>query len=99
MTTLSSNIAGVVKPIGMVKRVRAGEVYDVASLFSGKKKKKKKNVAVYEVESVGGGLMLLEKKEQKHTVNGKKGVWRTIRGRHYFFPDDKSGVIPPFKGA
>jgi hypothetical protein len=42
--------------------------------------------------------MLEEAREKRYTVNGKRGIWRTIRGRHYFFPDDKSGVIPPIKG-
>lgn len=28
----------------------------------------------------------LAKGEKLHTVDGKKGVWRTIKGNHIFFP-------------
>jgi len=96
MTTISGNIAGTIRPFGVLKR---GEVVDVSDIFKKKKKKrKKKKSSVYEMVSVGGVAILCEKKEKKYTVDGKQGVWRTIRGRHYFFPDDKSGPIPPFKG-
>jgi hypothetical protein len=31
--------------------------------------------------------------ETMYTVQGKKGVWRTVRGRHIFFPEDGSAPI------
>ena len=98
MTTMSTNIAGVMKPFkGTIGRQWVGAVYDLDDFFKANKKKKgKKKKSVYELLSVGDSILIDEKKEEKHTVNGKSGVWRTIRGRHYFFPDDGSGVIPPF---
>jgi hypothetical protein len=30
---------------------------------------------------------------------GKIGVWRTVRGNRYFYPDDGSGPIPPMRGV
>lgn len=86
------------RPIGKpLRRPQAGKVYDLADLAKPIKKKKKIKKRVYELFSSDGKMFLLEaKKEKKHKVNGKIGVWRTIRGKHYFFPDDKSGPIPPF---
>jgi hypothetical protein len=34
-------------------------------------------------------------KQDKYEYKGKVGVWRTIAGKRYFFPDDGSGSIPP----
>jgi len=34
-------------------------------------------------------------KQDKYEYKGKVGVWRTIAGRRYFFPDDGSASIPP----
>jgi hypothetical protein len=96
MTTLSGNIASIVKPIGdPLRRPVPGSVYDIGIFTPVKKKKKKKKV--YELVNSGGAVLLEEKKEKKYKVDGKLGVWRTIKGRHYFFPDDNSGPIPPFK--
>lgn len=101
MTTSSSNIAGVLKPIGMIRRgfwpCYSGCICKIEEIPVNKKKKKL--VGVYEVINFDGEINLLEMKEKRYTVNGKKGIWRTIRGRHYFFPDDKSGIIPKIKGS
>ena len=97
MTTSSANIAGVIKPIGMVRRP-SGFVF-VTSDGSSSKKKKRKKPGIYEVISVDNVTIIGEMKEKRYIVKGKKGVWRTIRGKHYFFPDDKSGVIPPINGS
>ena len=37
------------------------------------------------------------KKADKYKYKGKVGVWRTISGKRYFFPDDGSDSIPPMK--
>lgn len=92
----SADIAPYMVPIGSpVERLPSGFVYDVKRLTS--KKKSKKKASVYEIFSADGHIMIESAVEKKSIVNGKKGVWRTISGRHYFFPDDKSGSIPPFK--
>jgi len=91
----SANIAPYMVPIGTIERLPSGFVYDVKTLTN--KKKSKKRAGVYEIFSVDGHMMIESAIEKKSVVNGKKGVWRTISGRHYFFPDDKSGSIPPFK--
>lgn len=99
--TTSSNIAGVLKPIGILKRGScpccSGCICKIKDIPVNKKKKKR--VGVYEVVNFDGGVEILEAKENRYIVKGKKGVWRTIRGRHYFFPDDKSGVIPSMEWA
>jgi hypothetical protein len=96
MTTTSANIAPYMVPIGEpIERLPSGFVYDVKRLTN--KKKAKKKTGVYEIFAVDGHMMIESAVEKKSVVNGKKGVWRTISGRHYFFPDDKSGSIPPFK--
>lgn len=97
MTTMSSNIAGVIKPFARLKRPMYGYLLKVDELSVGKKKKEK--VGVYEVVSENGRVSLNEANEKKYVVNGKKGVWRTIKGRHYFFPDDGSATIPPMYGG
>jgi len=106
MTTTSANIAHVVTPLGKpLRRFAPGMVYDLGKLK--KKKKKNKTESVYEVFTIDGHVLvegigtaikkLFAKKEKKHKIDGKIGVWRTIKGKHYFFPDDKSGPIPPMK--
>jgi len=37
------------------------------------------------------------KQQDKYEYKGKVGVWRTIMGKRYFFPDDGSESIPPMK--
>jgi hypothetical protein len=99
MTVSSGNIAGVIKPIGMLKLPWcpcSGRICKIEEIPVNKKKKRK--ISVYEILNIDGHIMLEEAREKRYTVNGKRGIWRTIRGRHYFFPDDKSGVIPPIKG-
>jgi hypothetical protein len=78
-----------------IERFSPGKVYSVMDLV--KPKKKKKKIGVYEIFSEGGRMMIESVSKKEYTVNGKKGVWRTISGRHYFFPNDKSGTIPPLK--
>jgi hypothetical protein len=97
----SGSVGGFMVPLGgLLKREFAGEVYDVGKMVTKKRKAKRKfSGRVYEVVSFDGGIVIEAKSEKKYKVDGKTGVWRTIRGRHYFFPDDKSGPIPPIKGA
>jgi hypothetical protein len=97
MTTTSLNIATIPRPIGKPLRRQPipGCVYNLDDFIIGKKKKKKRK-CVFELISIGDTVLLEEKKEKKYKVNGKIGVWRTIKGRHIFFPDDGSGPIPPF---
>jgi hypothetical protein len=98
--TASSNIAGVIKPIGIISRgflpCCSGCICKIEEIPVNKKRNKK--IGVYEIFNIDGYTMLEEAREKRHIVNGKRGIWRTIRGKHYFFPDDKSGVIPPIKG-
>lgn len=98
MTTTSSNIAGVIRPIGgKLKRQVPGRIYDIDEITpTGSKKQKKKCQCVLELLSIGDEVLLVEASSKtKSVVNGKTGVWRTIRGRRHFFPDDGAGPIPP----
>ena len=96
MTTTSANAGNYMVTIGEpIERFSPGKVYSVMDLV--KPKKKKKKIGVYEIFSEGGRMMIESVSKKEYTVNGKKGVWRTISGRHYFFPNDKSGTIPPLK--
>jgi hypothetical protein len=99
--TTSTNISGVIKPLGgVLRRQVPGKVYDIDEITptGTKKKKRKKKGGVFEMLSFDGELLFFEaRRDRKHTVNGKAGVWRTVRGRKHFFPDDQSGPIPPIK--
>jgi hypothetical protein len=96
MATTSANTAPYIVPVGdSIQRFSAGNVYDVKSII--KPKKNKKKLGVYEIFSLEGHMVIESAVEKKSKINGKTGVWRTIKGRHYFFPDDKSGTIPPIK--
>ena len=96
MTTTSADIGSYMVPIGEpIERFYPGSVYSVKDLV--KPKKKKKKIGVYEIFSSDGVMMIESTVGKQYVVNGKKGVWRTVRGRHYFFPNDKSGTIPPLK--
>lgn len=101
MTTTSSNIARVIKPFGgVLKRQVPGRICDIDEIApTGTKKKKcKRKCCVFEILSIDGEILFVEAtRSRKHMVNGRAGVWRTIRGRKHFFPDDSSGPIPPIK--
>jgi len=98
MTTTTANIAQIPVPLGppLKRQCCSGVVYDV-DIFDPrlKKKKKKKKIGVYEIFIAGEEVVLEAKKDRKSVVNGKSGVWRRYRGRNHFFPDDRSGPIPP----
>jgi hypothetical protein len=98
MTTTSANVAAVARPFADTLRRKwsAGTVYDLSVFTKKKKKKKRKTEGVFEIIQVGDRVLIEAKKEKRHKVDGKLGVWRTMNGRHYFFPDDGSGPIPPF---
>lgn len=96
MTTTSADIGTAAIPMpfkGLVKRFEPGRIYQTKDIV--KKKKKNLKEGIFDVLSFGDEILFEAKREKKSVLNGKRGVWRTIRGRHYFFPDDKSGVIPP----
>ena len=97
MTTTSADIPAIPRPIGkpLRRQPMPGYVYNLDAFVPYNKKKKKKK-RVYELVSTEDGILIEAKKEKKYKVDGKVGVWRTIKGRHYFFPDDGSGPIPPF---
>lgn len=114
MTTTSANIATVVKPIGMVQRgfrYGSGRIYPVSEIVP----RKKNNtlgygqVGMIRVESVdsvrhiGEGITEPYGKKKNnvwiHKKTKKIGVWRTIRGRRYFFPFDGSKPTPDVKGG
>ena len=65
MTTTSANVAGVMTPFGgVLKRQRAGAVYDMDVITpTGTKKKKKKN-GVMELLFFGGEVLLEKAKIQ-----------------------------------
>jgi len=97
MTTTTANIASYAVPLGSpIRRVYPGRVYGAEDFFPKKKKKKKRAKGVYELFMVGDEVLVeAVVPGRKYTLNGKTGVWRTVRGRKHFFPDDKSGTIPP----
>jgi len=91
MTTTSANIAGTIQPFGgPLKRQRAGSVYDMDEITPTGTKKKKKKKGVMELLFIDGEVMLEKKADKKYVVNGKRGVWRHIKGRARFIPDGES---------
>lgn len=97
MTITSSNAGSFMKPVGgMLSRGYSGKMYKVDDILKNKKVKKKKT-GMYELCDIEGLVLVESKKDRKYRVNGKMGVWRTIKGRYYFFPDDGSDTIPPMK--
>jgi len=105
MTTTSANIAGVMVPLGMVRRdlwpYSKTKIYNMDSMKPKGKKKKKKPYS---------GMMYIDTSKyvnegKKYTVPvgdgkwkvpslGKVGVWRMAAGRRMFFPDDGSAPTP-----
>jgi hypothetical protein len=83
--TASSNIAGVIKPIGIISRgflpCCSGCVCKIEEIPVNKKKKKKK-ISVYEILNIDGEISLLEMKERRCIVNGKRETIKEI----LFFP-------------
>jgi len=115
MTTTSGNIAGTIQPFAVAGSgtrpwpYGKAKIYRVDDLKPGKKKKKKKEYSDLGMLYVG----TMEDMQEAYTVRvgdpkdnmwkipklGKVGVWRTVRGRRYFFPVDGSGPIPKVKGS
>lgn len=104
----SSNVANYIIPIGMVSRewkYMDGKIYKLNSLKPKKNKKRLDdygNIGIMYIdingnlkqesftEPVGNGLWRIPSLK-------KVGIWRTIRGKRYFFPNDGSGPIPKMK--
>ena len=82
--TASSNIAGVIKPIGIISRgflpCCSGCICKIEEIPVNKKRKKK--IGVYEIFNIDGGISLLEVKERRCIVNGKRETIKEI----LFFP-------------
>jgi len=108
--TTSANIDGVVKPLGMVRRdfhYGSGRVYTIGEITPRRKKKKTgyAKVGMIRIESAGpveeaSFTKPYGAKKDNLWLTGKKGgVWRTIRGRRYFFPLDGSSPTPTVKGG
>lgn len=102
MTTLSGNAGPYMKPLGYVMPppFPGSGLIDVSKL----KKRAKRN----RYETGVRGLVKMESLVEETTkevspgvweFKGKKGVWRTIKGRRYFFPQDGDPIPPlPEKG-
>jgi len=102
MTTLSGNVGSYTKPFGYVMPMPfpLSRFVDVGVL----KKRAKRNP----YETTVTGIVKLESLVEAVTkevspgvweFRGKKGVWRTIRGRRYFFPKNGDPIPPlPEKG-
>lgn len=105
--TISANIGSFMVPLGIISKgnrpwmAKSGKMYKVDDLKP-KKKKKKKTYEDLGMLQVEGAFTVPhgdpEDNKWKIPKLKKVGVWRTIRGRRYFFPDDGSGSIPNIPG-
>lgn len=100
---MTSGSAGAyVVPLGKPLRrdEMCGKMHSVDSLKPKKKKKKRKPYSEMGIIRMASGQELTEKTiskdlgDGKFEFEGKVGVWRTIRGKRYFFPDDGSDPTP-----
>lgn len=100
MPTLSTNIAGTVRPFGGMHR-RPFPTYGLVSVYKLKKKKKKKGPVVavgdlvHRVSQTEGRSTEPTGKGDQWVINpsGKTGKWRDAANKHVFWPDDGSGPI------
>lgn len=104
----TANVATVVVPLGVSKRAALAYtkpgVYSVDTLKPKKKKKRSLYygeigmMPIYRGESLSEGEFTrpVGKDGNKWELvdSGKIGVWRTIKGKRYFFSDDGSGPVP-----
>lgn len=98
--TTTANIASYVVPLGMVAREpHSGRVWSVDELKGKSKVGKAKKLSELGLVAVVKGRQMSESISKpigdgRFELNGKIGVWRTIRGRKYFFPEDGSVNMP-----
>lgn len=94
MSTLSSNVAGTVRPFFMQRRVFPGA--GLVSLDKIKKRKKKKSSdLVHSVASFHEERSTKKIGDDKWVINPSKkvGKWRETANRPVFWPEDGSGPI------
>jgi|GEM_PF-2802747 len=110
MTTTSGNIAGTPQPFAVTGGGTRPWPYGKARMYKvdeirPRKKKKVDNDNYGQV-----GMLYVGQLGEAYTTavgdgfwkinsTGKIGVWRTIRGKRYFFPSDGSGSTPKIPGG